>query len=406
MNKNSIQIPWKAHFGDQKLEIQFLKSWELDVFSLTSRSPIPEHEYSVAAQNLVNQIKNVTPETVAIAIDDLTRPLSYDLFFKQFLNLVASIEHPPQIFIIVGLGTHHPLTPLELRKKIGNEAFVFDFVHVMNHDYKNDVVSIGLEWGNTPIKINRFFFQADFKVIMSTVIPHPFAGFSGGAKMVIPGLSNIEITKKTHQIALMGLGGRVGDVNNKFRKYINDFIQEISIDYFIGFLSNDRRECVAIEGGELNHAYNKLTREAKKYYSITIPDKKYDIIWLNAYPKDTELLQIDTALIPTFTKEKKYWDDNSIFVISAACSKGLGHHDLFGPGGVLYRTPRKKRHLSNNKIFFLLPSILNQEFVKVYWEGYKLFHSVQSILNELEKNLAKNDIKVALFTSASLQIAI
>lgn len=401
-----FELPWNAWYEDSTITISCPDTWQVDVFHLNDWEPIPTKRFREEALSLGVILERKRISSVAIAIDDLTRPMGYEEFFDTLFKQLNLWSHPPEVKIIIGLGTHRPLERMEVQMKVGRGVFQYShFVKVINHDYKNDVIPVDIEWGKIPVKINRHFVEAQFRVILSAIVPHPFAGFSGGPKMVFPGLSNIEVTKRTHQMALMGFVGKIGNVkNNKFRKIIDEFIKKIPVDHFIGFLTGEHRECLYMKSGDLIKTFYSLTEIASQLYYSPIPNKKYDVVWLNAYPKDTELLQIDTAFNPILSAKNKFWHDNTIFVISAACSKGLGGHGLFGPGGLLYRPPREKRMLKGHTLLFLLPNIAAETFSQVVWERYQFFSCSHEIIAQIQKKLGKSKTKVAVFPVASIQM--
>ena len=402
---HSLNLSWGAFYRDDILQIELPSPWKMDVFYSREKNPVSYDQIQKETEKLIRIIARRKPRRIAFAVDDLTRPLSYADFFDAFLFQLSALEVKPEIIVFIGLGTHRPLSQSEIVKKIGENIIQYENVVVKNHDYRKDLASTDIEWGKIPLHINKYFLEADFRVVLSTIIPHPFAGFSGGAKMLVPGLSNIEITRRTHQMALMGVAGKVGNVKeNKLRRILDDFAQKIRVDYFMGFLTDGYRRCVQLTGGELKSTYYQLCASAESTYSVHVPDKQYDIIWLNAYPKDSELLQIETAFLPINSAPQKIWHDETVFVVSAACSKGLGVHDLFGPGGSLYRPPREKRNLKGHPIYFYLPGIQPEDFKKVFWEGYRLFNSKEKLLAELETMSSKSSKSLAVFPYASIQM--
>ncbi len=405
MNKQSVQIPWSAFLGERTLQIDFPSQWQVDVFHFREENPVSYDQIQKETEKLIRLITEKNPANIAFAVDDLTRPLSYSDFFDAFLYQLNGLHYKPKITVIIGLGTHRSLSQSEIAVKIGENIIRYGNILIKNHDYRNDVVPTGIEWGKIPLQLNKYFLEADFRVVLSTIIPHPFAGFSGGAKMLVPGLSNIEITRRTHQMALMGFAGKIGDVrNNKLRKILDDFAAKIRVDYFLGFLTDGYRHCVRILGGDLEPTYYRICEMGASLYSVPAPAKKYDLIWLNAYPKDSELLQIETAFIPVNSAREKFWHDDTVFVVSAACGKGLGGHDLFGPGGLLYRPPKEKRNLKGNPVYFYLPEIKPEEFKKVFWEGYRLFNSKEELIAELETMSSSRSKSLAVFPYASIQM--
>lgn len=396
-------IPWNAWYGDTQLDLDFPENWNVQMVSKRSEKPVAPEIIFEEAGKLAGLVVDQNPRSVCIAIDDLTRPLSYELFLTRLLSELQSRKFKSDITVLIGLGTHRKLSEQEIGKKTGSLSKFYENLKIVNHDHVHETDYAGFDWGKIPVKINKHFLSAEYKIILSTIIPHPFAGFSGGAKMVLPGLSNIEVTKRTHQMALMGFVGKTGKIHgNKFRVILDQLISNIEINYFVGFLSDQQRSCIAVQGGDLNSVYAEMTEKAKQVYSFDIEKKKYDVVWLNAFPKDNELLQIDTAFVPLLAAAEPFWHENSVFVISAACHNGLGHHELFGPGGKLYREPRQKRGYAKDNLVFFIPGLSSEEFSSVYWNEYALYNEFQNVIQHIDRMNLNNQVLV--FPAAPIQL--
>ncbi len=399
-----VDLPWDSWKEDQGLQLSFPAGWRVEVFEPPERPLVGEGAIVEHARRVLEEIERAQPARVVFAVDDLTRPLSYGVFFDHLIGYWQHRSPRPQVCVVVGLGTHGPLTREELTWKLGTACLNSGFVQVVNHDYQNSLADAGFEWGNIRVQVNAQFLQADFRVVLSTVVPHPFAGFSGGAKMVWPGLSSIEVTRRSHQMALMGFAGRPGTVrNNRFRQIIDGFLQHVSVHYFVGFLTDGRRRCVFVDSGELESTYQRVVQEAEQYYRIAVPAGRYDVVWLNAYPKDTELVQLDTAFLPLLTAEEPFWSDRAVFVLSGAVSRGVGHHGLFEPGGLLYRTPRPKRFLDGKPLWLYLPNVSTPECRQLFWKEYPHFQSLPELMKRLQDQFPGN-ASVAVFRASAITI--
>jgi len=402
---NKISLPWNAWHEDAGLQVSFPANYSVDYFTVKERGVPAATDLHHILEKLAARLSAKKPSALSVAIDDLTRPLSYENFFNLLLEYLESFDFINRINIIVALGTHGPLNNDEIAKKVGTKIMADPRVVLVNHNWETDVIETEVNWGNVPLKLNRYFMQGDFRIVLSTLIPHPFAGFSGGSKSLVPGLANLEITRKTHQSVLMGFMGKIGDAeNNRFRKTIDDFANQIGVDYFVGFLCNSQRQIVQAAGGELLPTYYDLVQKAGDLYTSTV-SRTYDLVWLNSYPKDGELVQIDTAMNPVNSAPQPFWHENSLFVISAACAKGMGRHALFEDGGLLHRKPFPKRQFKDNKFFYYIPGISGEEFYKLYWEGYSLFGRLDEMMEEIRKQFsALSEVRTAIFATASIQL--
>lgn len=400
---NSVKLPWSAWYEETELSFDFPMDYQIDVYQIRQLPAIDQGQISAKLENLKNLLQLSIPKNIIIVVDDLTRPVILEPLLKDLLaKLRAFGVSNDKIKLLIGLGSHRPLSKTDMTKKIGAE--IVEKYTCLNHN-PDETVATGLQWGKTELKINKHYLSADFKIVISGLTPHSFAGFSGGAKMLIPGISDLEIISKTHKSVLMGFMGKLGEVeNNRFRKVIEELVAQVGLDYFAGVLINGDRTIADIFTGDFKNAHRQAAAKAKKLYQTEInTDELYDSIILNAYPKDTELLQAENAFIPLKSANIPFVKEDGLIVVTSACSEGLGHHGLFGPGGLLYRKPRPLRFLKNKKLIFYTPNVSDQEFHSIFHSDYLLFREKERLINYLKSSLAKQ-AKIAVFPYASLQL--
>lgn len=399
----SITIPWAAWYGDLQKELTFTEQADIRIMTIDDRPAVTEAEIDKELLQLSSLIQSKHPERVIIVIDDLTRPLKIEPLLNVILDSLegAHISRENTV-LLVGLGGHRPLSENDLRKKVGQRAL--EKCVFVNHDPFNDLLELPYSWKGTPVQLNKYFVTADFRIVISGLVPHNFAGFSGGAKMLFPGIANFEMIKRTHKSVLMGLMGKSGEMDkNHFRKDIELLAGKIGVDLFIGLVGNTRREITALFCGDIVKAHRQAAQYAKEYYTASVEDGEYDVVLLNAFPKDTELLQSENAFIPLHSASKKFVKEGGVIIVASACSEGIGHHELFGPGKALYRKPQAKRSLNAYDFIFYSEKISGADFRKVYWEGYQYYSNWQS-LNHYLSGKFSTQYRVLVFPYASVQL--
>ncbi|MCZ6799432.1 MAG: lactate racemase domain-containing protein, partial [Nitrospirae bacterium] len=341
-------------------------------------------------------------KTVAIAIDDLSRPTPA----RQILSVVldqlqqAGLKDN-DISIVFALGTHPPLTKDEMIEKLGPS--VFETFRIVQHDPHHNLLDIGLSLDGIPVRINQYFFDADIKILVGCITPHSFAGFSGGGKMIFPGLANFDIIERTHRSVLMGFKGGLGLVEgNQFREEIQTVCRQCGVDFSIDVVLNQDREISGIFAGHVEHAFREGVECARKSYRTTRPSL-VDVAILNAYPKDTDFIQSENAFNLYRSIKREFVKDNGIIVLMTAGSLGLGRHSLFGSQGTLARKPRPKRWLGGRKLYIYCPVVPQEELHTAYWEGYPGFQSWDDVIGEIQKTFPES-CKIAVFPYSSLQL--
>jgi nickel-dependent lactate racemase len=142
--------------------------------------------------------------TVAISICDGTRPQPRHIVVPALLEELEGLVHLEDVVVLVATGTHRGNTEPELRAMLGDD--VLSAVRVVNHDAR---AAASLTWmgrlgADVPVWLNSEWVQADVRITTGFVEPHFFAGFSGGPKLVAPGLAGLETTLTLHDAARIG----------------------------------------------------------------------------------------------------------------------------------------------------------------------------------------------------------
>jgi nickel-dependent lactate racemase len=142
--------------------------------------------------------------TVAISVCDGTRPQPRQIVVPALLEELQGVVRLEDVVVLVATGTHRGNTPDELRAMLGDE--VLAAVRVVNHDARDDasLTWMGRHGAAVPVWLNSEWAAADVRITTGFVEPHFFAGFSGGPKLVAPGLAGLETTLTLHDAARIG----------------------------------------------------------------------------------------------------------------------------------------------------------------------------------------------------------
>src|SRR3954447_17514893 len=140
-------------------------------------------------------------QTVAVSMCDGTRPQPRQLMIPAVLAELEGLVSLDDVVVLVATGTHRGNTDAEIRSMLGDE--VVDAVRVVNHDARDDasVVWLGRPGRDVPVSLSREWVGADVRLTTGFVEPHFFAGFSGGPKMVAPGLAGLDTVLALHNAA-------------------------------------------------------------------------------------------------------------------------------------------------------------------------------------------------------------
>ena len=274
--------------------------------------------------------KSVAPgQKVGISVCDITRPMPS----KTVLPLILKeLEHipPSDITIFIATGTHRENTELELLSMLG-EAPMRGGYNILNHDAFNqdNLKKIGLTQGGIPILLNSDWLQSDFKITTGFVEPHFFAGFSGGPKMIAPGLAGFETIMNLHD------SGMINHPNSKWGithgNPIHDSIREIATtsppDFSLDVTINKKHKITSVYAGEIFEVH-KAACEFAHSTAMKKVDTPFDIVVTtnSGYPLDMNLYQAVKGMSAAHQIVKK----NGSIICAAECSDGIPDHGSYG----------------------------------------------------------------------------
>ncbi|MDD2573543.1 MAG: nickel-dependent lactate racemase [Bacillota bacterium] len=233
---------------------------------------------------------------VLILADDITRPTPHKKILPillEELNRAGVADR--DINLIIALGTHRPMTPDECIRTYGE--YVTGRIKIINHSWNqpDELVALGETPSGIPISVNRHYFNSDISIAVGNIIPHIYAGWSGGAKMVQPGVCGAATTAKTHLIAAKHLDSVLGNPENIIRKEMETIAKETGLSMIINTVMNSDGSLARVVAGDPVKAHREGVKAAQKIYTAPI-DKQPDIVVVNAYPGNLDFWQSTKAL--------------------------------------------------------------------------------------------------------------
>jgi len=406
----TCETRWKAWEGDEILPLDFPSNWTIESFDIGTVAPMTTAQLQVSFDHPVGvgpiEDRFLKRGRVCIAVEDLTRPLYIghvlEVLTERLLRLGFREE---DIRIMVSVGAHHPMLRPEQLRKFG-ERIVSRFAIENHHPYV-DLKDCGISQRGTPVKINRTFLEADYRVLLGSVLPHPYTGFGGGAKLLIPGLAGMETIEATHRAAVGGVSGGLDNTDtNQVRAEIEDLAQKIGIDWSINLIAGRNRNLVGCVAGDVVKAHRQAVQIARALYATSPPSQPFDVVVLNAYPKDTEMLQIGNALnvVKSGPGADRLIGPEGSVVILGACSHGRGYHSLHQPGGSVYRPPvQRVQQIGKRDILFLSAGANIHDFHMSFWQGYR-FYTQWSELRHALQTKHGDAARAAVYHAAPLQL--
>ena len=273
--------------------------------------------------------KLAQPENVvAISVCDITRPMPSAVALPALLR---DLSHVPDrnIVILVATGTHRANTDEELRRMLGDG--IVDRYTVLNHDAFDD--SILARFGDTregiPIYLNRYWLDADLRITAGFVEPHFFAGFSGGPKMVAPGLAGFDTIMRLHNAEMISHPEARWGVTSG--NPIHDAIREIAgrtgVDFALDVTINREQQITSVYAGEPTAVHQAACRFARTV-SMQPVEKTFEVVLTtnSGYPLDQNLYQSVKGMSAAAQVVKQ----GGSIVVAAECVDGIPDHGKYG----------------------------------------------------------------------------
>ena len=199
-------MKYLMNYGRTGLSLELPDHWNVTVIRKKPMPVLPDPVAAMAralkepvgSKTLMEEAKGCSK--VCILICDVTRPVPNGLILPAVIReLLETGLSPEQITVMVATGLHRPNEGDELREVVGDD-WVFNTVKIVNHFARNDAdhVSLGFTSRGTPIKLDRRFVEADLRIVTGLVEPHFMAGYSGGRKVIVPGVAHQETITRLH----------------------------------------------------------------------------------------------------------------------------------------------------------------------------------------------------------------
>jgi nickel-dependent lactate racemase len=279
---------------------------------------------------------------VAISVCDVTRAQPRRETIEALFAEMPGVR-PEDVTILIATGTHRANTPQELERMLG-PALVRS-CRIVNHDARNPSTlrHVGDTTTGVRVFLNHEWLDADFRITTGFVEPHFFAGFSGGPKMVAPGLAGIDTVMTLHDASRIGHPLATWGVTegNPIHDDVREIARMVPVDFAVDVTLNREQQITAAFAGEILAEHRRACAYAKDTAMRAVPSPFDVVVTTNSgYPLDQNLYQAVKGMSAAATIVKK---DGTI-VCAAECRDGLPNHGSYGQ--VLASQPNPERLLS------------------------------------------------------------
>lgn len=307
-------------------------------------------------------------DRAVIVVDDATRATPSQLMVPPILDeLNKAGVKDEDVTIIFACGAHRAVDPEEMEKLVGKDAL--KRVKATSHDYKSeDQVYLGKTRFGTKVYVNKTFAQADVRILTGDVGLHYFAGYGGGRKSLLPGISSLETLQKNHALFLRPKAKMGVLEGNPVHEDMMEAAKLAKVDFILNVVQNSRQELVGAFAGDLEQAFFEGKKLVDEIYKVSI-ERRADIVVVSpgGHPFDIDLYQACKGVIGALEAVKR----RGIVILVAECPEGHGN-DVFSDWMMRFKSLEqmekdiKKRFLlGGHKAYYLTKALQKAHIILV-----------------------------------------
>lgn len=331
----------ELRYGRHGLNVTIPEEMPVQVLRLIPAPPLADAEEAVR-ESLESPIGCAPLRELArgkksacIVISDVTRPVPNRLILRAMLEVLEeSGLAPEQITILVATGLHRPNIGGELAEMIGEE--IAERYPVVNHVAREraDMAPLGgigfpYDWmplSRVEVAVNRHFVEADLKITTGLIEPHFMAGYSGGRKLICPGIASADTILQFHSPPMIGHpGSRAGNlVENPIHTMSLAVAKKAGCDFICNVTLDEERHVTGVYSGEMETAH--LAGIAGADAQTKVPVRPVDIVLTSSagYPLDTTFYQCVKGIVCALPA----LNPGGTLIIATGLTEGVGGEEF------------------------------------------------------------------------------
>ncbi len=259
-------------------------------------------------------------QSAVIVIPDGTRPLPLPPILGPLIGELVPHIPAEKITLLFATGMHRPVTPEETERLLGAE--LDSKITVVSHD-PGDVQTVGMSPGGTPVSLDRRYLEADLRLVVGLVEPHLLAGFSGGRKMIAPGIIGLNAMPTLHGPYLIGhhdsIAGKLE--GNPFHEEIEAIARMARVDFAVNGIIDHQQRLTGLFSGDIFQSH----RAAADWYrkcSLVRVDRRWPLAITSGggAPLDATLYQSIKGVVAALA----LLEPGGTVLLAASCDEGWG----------------------------------------------------------------------------------
>ena len=258
-------------------------------------------------------------EDIVFIVNDGTRPTPT----AKVLDALSSRMDLRKARYLIATGTHRDMTEEEYNNVFGSHYQELKDRIVVHDANKSECVYLGDAKSGTPMEVNKVAVDADRLVIITSVEPHYFAGYTGGRKSFLPGVASFRTIEANHKLAMNRAAQSLALEGNPVHEDMMDALEQIKGKkiFTIQMVLDRHQNIYKVASGDINKAFAQAVEWANQVFVVPIPEKADVVISVAPYPMDVDLYQSQKAL----DNGKWALKDGGKIIMVSKCREGVGH---------------------------------------------------------------------------------
>jgi nickel-dependent lactate racemase len=321
----------ELYYGRGTLPVDLPDDWDVTVIRKPAMPVLAEPpeamrralERPVGSGPLIEEARGAG--SACILICDMTRPVPNRVILQPLIReLMAAGLDAEQITVLIATGLHRPVEGAELEELVG-DPWVLDTVRVENHFARDDAAHVDL--GTTPrgtrVGLDRRFVEADLRIATGLVEPHFMAGYSGGRKVIAPGVAHRDTITTFHNAAFMEhplADSCVLDGNPLHEEQV-EIVRMIDGALAVNAVIDEERQVSFLNFGEVEASHLEAVDFVRRYAEVGVPRRFATIVSSAAgFPLDSTYYQTVKGMVSPV----KILEPGGTVIVASSCSEGFG----------------------------------------------------------------------------------
>ena len=321
-------------YGKKGLAIHLPDDWDVTVIRKKPMAVLPDPQaaleralaHPVASGSLFEAAKGSA--SACILICDITRPVPNGLVLRELIRqMLSSGMGAGRIKILVATGLHRPNEGVELEELVGDDR-VLKTIAVENHFARRneDHVDLGRTRRGTPIKLDRRFVDADLRIVTGLVEPHFMAGYSGGRKVIVPGIAHEDTIRRLHTASFLEDPRATNCTmdGNPFHEEMLEMLDFLGPVLAVNTVLDEERRLSFVNFGEIRATHRDAVSFVRPHVEVQIPRRFRTIITTSAgHPLDKTYYQTIKGMVGAMDA----LEPGGRLFVASECSEGFGSRE-------------------------------------------------------------------------------